>query len=83
MIYDDTNAGKVNIKEIKEILFNIDMTKKNSILYDIIAGMDTLEEQEKDGITFFRFNRPYKLKNFFIKSKEALSNLYRMFVNDN
>ena len=81
-LFDVDHTGKADIKEIKETLFNIGYDQKNPILFDIIAEMDTPESQNNGGVTFLDLIDHINLKLFDKKSKEALTNLYNMFVDD-
>ena len=81
-LFDVDKTGKVDIKEIIETLYNCGYDQKNPILFDIIAEMDTPEAQKKGGVTFLDLMDHINVKLFDKKSKEALSNLYSMFVDD-
>ena len=81
-LFDVDNTGKANIKEIKETLFNCGYDQKNPLLFEIIAEMDTPEAEQKGGITFLNLVDHINLKLFDKKSKEALKNLYGLFVDD-
>ena len=81
-LFDVDHTGKADIKEIKETLFNIRYDQKNPILFEIIAEMDTPEAAQKGGVTFLDLIDHINLKLFDKKSKEALANLYSMFVDD-
>ena len=81
-LFDVDKSGKVDIKEIIETLYNCGYNQKNPILFDIIAEMDTPEAEKKGGVTFLDLMDHINVKLFDKKSKEALSNLYNMFVDD-
>ena len=81
-LFDVDKTGKVDIKEIIETLYNCGYDQKNPILFDIIAEMDTPEAEKKGGVTFLDLMDHVNVKLFDKKSKEALSNLYSMFVDD-
>ena len=81
-LFDVDKSGKVDIKEIIETLYNCGYDQKNPILFDIIAEMDTPEAEKKGGVTFLDLMDHINVKLFDKKSKEALSNLYNMFVDD-
>ena len=54
-LYDVDHTGFADITDIKESLINLGYEKKNPVLFDIIAGMDTEENARKGGISFFQF----------------------------
>ena len=81
-LFDVDHTGKADIREIKETLLNCGYDQKNPVLFDIIAEMDTQEAQNKGGITFLDLMDHISVKLFDKKSKEALKNLYSMFVDD-
>ena len=81
-LFDVDHTGKADIKEIKETLFNCGYAEKNPLLSEIIAEMDTPEAQENGGVSFLDLIDHINLKLFDKKSKEALKNLYSLFVDD-
>ena len=81
-LFDVDHTGKADIKEIKETLINCGYDQKNPILFDIIAEMDTPEAQKKGGVTFLDLMDHINVKLFDKKSKDALRNLYSIFVDD-
>ena len=81
-LFDVDHTGKADIKEIKETLFNCGYAEKNPLLYEIIAEMDTPEAQENGGVTFLDLIDHINSKLFDKKSKDALRNLYSIFVDD-
>ena len=82
-LFDVDHTGKADIKEIKETLINCGYDQKNPVLFEVLAEMDTPEAQENGGITFLDLMEHLSVKLFDKKSKEALQNLYSMFVDDN
>ncbi len=81
-LFDVDHTGKADIKEIKETLINCGYDQKNPVLFEVLAEMDTPEAQENGGITFLDLMEHLSVKLFDKKSKEALQNLYSMFVDD-
>ena len=81
-LFDVDHTGKADIKEIKETLLNCGYDQKNPVLFEIIAEMDTPEAQQKGGISFLDFIDHINLKLFDKKSKDAIRNLYSLFVDD-
>ena len=81
-LFDVDHTGKADIKEIKETLLNCGYDQLNPVLFDIIAEMDTPEAQQKGGITFLDLIDHVNLKLFDRKSKDALQNLFSLFVDD-
>ena len=81
-LFDVDHTGKADIKEIKETRFNCGYAEKNPLLYEIIAEMDTSEVEENGGISFLDLIDHINLKLFDRRSKEALKNLYSIFVDD-
>ena len=81
-LFDVDHTGRADIGEIKETLFNCGYDQKNPVLFDIIAEMDTPEAKKNGGVTFLDLIDHINLKLFDKKSKEALANLYSMFVDD-
>ena len=81
-LFDVDHTGKADIKEIKETLLNCGYDQKNPVLFEIIAEMDTPEAQQKGGVSFLDFIDRVNLKLFDKKSKDAIKNLYTLFVDD-
>ena len=81
-LFDVDHTGKADIKEIKETLLNCGYEQKNPILFQIIADLDTPEAAKNGGISFFDLIEEINTKLFDKTSKEALSNLYSIFVDD-
>jgi len=81
-MFDYDHTGKADIKEMKETLLNCGYDQKNPVLFEIIAEMDTPEAQEKGGITFIDLMDHINFKLFDKKSKDALQNLYSLFIDD-
>ena len=81
-LFDVDHTGKADIKEIKETLLNCGYDQLNPVLFDIIAEMDTPEAQQKGGITFLDLIDHVNLKLFDRKSKDALKNLFSLFIDD-
>ena len=81
-LFDVDHTGRADIGEIKDTLFNCGLDQKNPILFDIIAEMDTPEAKKNGGVTFLDLIDHINLKLFDKKSKQALANLYSMFVDD-
>ncbi len=81
-LFDVDHTGKADIKEIKETLINCGYDQKNPVLFEVLAEMDTPEAQENGGITFLDLMEHLSVKLFDKKSKEALQNLYSMFLDD-
>ena len=81
-LFDVDHTGKADIKEIKETLLNCGYDQKNPILFQIIADLDTPEAAKNGGISFFDLIEEINTKLFDKTSKEALSNLYSIFVDD-
>ena len=81
-LFDVDHTGKADIKEIKETLLNCGYDQLNPVLFDIIAEMDTPEAQQKGGITFLDLIDHVNFKLFDRKSKDALQNLFSLFVDD-
>ena len=81
-LFDVDHTGKADIKEIKEALLNCGYDQLNPVLFDIIAEMDTPEAQQKGGISFLDLIDHVNLKLFDRKSKDALKNLFSLFIDD-
>ena len=81
-LYDVEHTGKVDIKEIIDSLLNCGYDQLNPVLFQIIAGLDNPETAKKGGITLFDLVDEINSKLFDKKSKEALSNLYSIFIDD-
>ena len=81
-LFDVDHTGKADINEIKETLLNCGYDQLNPVLFDIIAEMDTPEAQQKGGITFLDLIDHVNLKLFDRKSKDALKNLFSLFIDD-
>ena len=81
-LYDVDHTGKADIKEIVDTLINCGYDKKNPVLFQVIADLDTPEAAKNGGITYFDLIDDINTKLFDKTSKEALSNLYSIFVDD-
>ena len=81
-LFDVDHTGKVDIKEIKETLINCGYDQKNPVLFQVFADLDTLEAERNGGVTFFDLIDEINSRLFDKNSKEALSNLYSIFVDD-
>ena len=81
-LYDVEHTGKVDIKEIIDSLVNIGYDQLNPVLFQIIAGLDNQDTAKKGGISLFDLVDEINSKLFDKKSKEALKNLYSMFIDD-
>ena len=81
-LFDVDHTGKVDIKEILDTLVNCDYDQKNPVLFQVIADLDTPEAEKNGGVSFFDLIDEINTKLFDKTSKEALSNLYSIFVDD-
>ena len=81
-LFDPDHTGKADIKEIKETLLNCGYDQKNPVLFQIIADLDTPEAAKNGGVSFFDLIDDINTKLLDRNSKEALSNLYSVFVDD-
>ena len=79
-MFDIEHTGKVDIKEIIDTLVNCGYDQLNPVLFQIIAGLDS--PNNKGGVSFFDLVDEINTKLFDKKSKEALSNLYSIFVDE-
>ena len=81
-LFDVDRTGKVDIKEILDTLVNCGYDQKNPVLFQVIADLDTPEAEKNGGVSFFDLIDEINTKLFDKSSKEALSNLYSIFVDD-
>ena len=81
-LFDVDHTGKADIKEIKETLINCGYDQKNPILFQVFSDLDTVEAERNGGITFFDLIDEINSRLFDKNSKEALANLYSIFVDD-
>ena len=81
-LYDVDHTGRADIKEIVGTLVDCGYDKKNPVLFQVIADLDTPEAAKKGGITFFDLIDDINTKLFDKTSKQALTNLYSIFVDD-
>ena len=81
-LYDVDHTGKANIKEIKETLINCGYDQKNPVLFQVIADLDTPEASKNGGVTFFDLIDNINTRLLDKTSREALSNLYSIFVDN-
>ncbi len=81
-LYDVDHTGKADIKEIVDTLRNCGYDNKNPVLFQVIADLDTPEAAKNGGITYFDLIDDINTKLFDKTSKEALTNLYSIFVDD-
>ena len=81
-LFDIEHTGKVEIKEIIETLINCGYDQLNPVLFQVIADLDTPEASKNGGVSFFDLVDQINSKLFDKKSKEALANLYSIFIDD-
>ena len=81
-LFDVDHTGKIDIKEIVDTLINCGYDQKNPVLFQVIADLDTPEAEKNGGVSFFDLIDEINTKLFDKTSKEALSNLYSIFVDD-
>ena len=81
-LFDIEHTGKVEIKEIIDTLINCGYDQLNPVLFQIIADLDTPETTKNGGVSFFDLVDQINTKLFDKRSKEALTNLYNIFVDD-
>ena len=81
-LFDIEHTGKVDIKEIIDTLANCGYDQLNPVLFQIIAGLDTQENAKNGGVSFFDLVDEINTKLFDKNSKEALSNLYSIFIDE-
>ena len=81
-LFDVEHTGKVDIKEIIDTLLNCGYDQLNPVLFQIIAGLDVPDNAKNGGVSFFDLVEEINSKLFDKKSKEALSNLYNIFIDD-
>ena len=81
-LFDIEHTGKVDIKEIIDTLANCGYDQLNPVLFQIISGLDTPENAKNGGVSFFDLVDEINTKLFDKKSKEALHNLYNIFIDE-
>ncbi len=81
-LFDVEHTGRADIKEIIKTLKDCGYDKKNQVLFKVIEDLDTPEAAKKGGITFLDLIDDINSRLFDKNSKEALSNLYCIFVDD-
>ena len=81
-LFDVEHTGKVDIKEILDALVNCGYDQLNPVLFQIIADLDNQENQKKGGVSFFDLVDEINSKLFDKQSKEALANLYSIFIDE-
>ena len=81
-LFDVEHTGKVDIKEILDALVNCGYDQLNPVLFQIIADLDNQENQKKGGVSFFDLVDEINTKLLDKNSKEALSNLYSIFIDE-
>ena len=79
-LYDVDHTGFADITDIKEFLINLGYEKKNPVLFDIIAGMDTEENARKGGISFFQFIEEINEKLDDKETPEGLRRIFDLFA---
>ena len=81
-LFDIEHTGKGEIKEIIETLINCGYDQLNPVLFQVIADLDTPEASKNGGVSFFDLVDQINSKLFDKKSKEALANLYSIFIDE-
>ena len=81
-LFDPDHTGKVDIKEMIDTLINCGYDQKNPLLFQIFTELDTPEAQKNGGLTFLDLIDKINAKLFDKSSKEALQNLYSIFIDD-
>ncbi len=81
-LFDVEHTGKVDIREMIDTLFNCGYNQKNPVLFQILSELDTPEAHNNGGLTFLDLIDKINSKLFDKSSKEALQNLYSLFIDD-
>ena len=81
-LFDVENTGKVDIREMIDTLFNCGYNQKNPVLFQILSELDTPEAHNNGGLTFLDLIDKINAKLFDKSSKEAVQNLYSLFIDD-
>ena len=81
-LFDPEHTGKVDVREMIDTLYNCGYDQKNPLLFQVMSELDTPEAQKNGGLTFIDLIDKINSKLFDKTSKEALQNLYSIFVDD-
>ena len=81
-LFDTDHTGKANIKDLKETLISCGYEEKNPVIFDIIAELDTPENNKNGGVSFFDFIDHINERLSDRESEEGLRRIYYMFIDD-
>ena len=81
-LFDVDKTGRVDIKEMIDTLYNCGYDQKNPLVFQVLTELDTPEAEKNGGLTYIDLIDKLNSKLFDKSSKEALQNLYSIFVDD-
>ena len=81
-LFDADHTGKADIHDLKETLINCGYDRTNPVIFDIIAEMDTKENKQNGGVSFFDFIDNINEKLSDKETEEGLRRIYYMFIDD-
>ena len=78
-LFDLQGKGKIQPKELKETMEQMNLKDKHPVIYDLLCTLDTPEIEEKGGITFDEYVAKVNERMSDRKTKEGIRRLFDFF----
>ena len=81
-LFDTNQSGKIDPKELKAAMQSLGFDTKNPTIFQLIAELDTPENQKRGGIDFESFVEAINNKLGDKESKEGIRRIFNLFIDD-
>ena len=78
-LFDLQGKGKIQPKQLKETMEQMNLKDKHPVIYDLLCTLDTPEIEEKGGITFDEYVSKVNERMSDRKTKEGIRRLFDFF----
>ena len=78
-LFDLQGKGKIQPKQLKETMEQMNLKDKHPVIYDLLCTLDTPEIEEKGGITFDEYVAKVNERMSDRKTKEGIRRLFDFF----
>ena len=78
-LFDLQGKGKIQPKQLKETMEQMNLKDKHPVIYDLLCTLDTPEIEEKGGITFEEYVTKVNERMSDRKTKEGIRRLFDFF----
>ena len=78
-LFDLQGKGKIQPKQLKETMEQMNLKDKHPVIYDLLCTLDTPEIEEKGGITFDEYVTKVNERMSDRKTKEGIRRLFDFF----